>query len=106
MAVVEFLRLVSRGMHGRRSLEKAIKDRDIGSFDSFLQTQIDAGLVITSRGGHCYLTRKGYAAVPVERHVDQSVYVPPRRPPRRPGSDWLGIPSLMGGEPQPYVPHV
>ena len=33
-------------------------------------------------------------------------YVPPPTPPRRPNSDWLCFPSLMGGQHVPYRPHV
>lgn len=36
----------------------------------------------------------------------RGTYVPPPTPPRRPNSDWRCFPSLMGGQPVPYRPHV
>ena len=36
----------------------------------------------------------------------RGTYVPPTAPPRRPNSDWRCFPSLVGGTPVPYRPHV
>ena len=36
----------------------------------------------------------------------RGTYVPPIAPPRRPNSDWRCFPSLVGGTPVPYRPHV
>lgn len=91
------LAAVREGMNTKRAVTRRMKPFISGiALDGMLARLVADGYLIAWRNRY-ELTDRGHGEVPLGMQ-SLKPYTPPKPPPRRPGSDWSHLPSLMGGE--------
>lgn len=99
---------ISRGQHHGSELRHLLSQHMRGKAWLAMMTALaNRDYVVRSRGDRYFLTNKGRAELPREQApFERGVYVAPKTPPRRPGSDHSHLPSVAAGFSFPYRPHV